>query len=70
MRLCFIYLCRAYAATIKRPFELRYEPYTESVEVMHTPARIAKAVNIVKDQLATITNALNKLNASSKCPPV
>ena len=61
-------LFRAYAATIQRPFELRYDPFTQSVEVLYTPQRIASAVNDIKDQLNNVTNALKKLNLAARYP--
>nr|ABR68851.1 tryptophan hydroxylase [Platynereis dumerilii] len=59
---------RAYAATIQRPFELRYDPFTQSVEVLYTPQRIASAVTDIKDQLNNVTNALKKLNLAARYP--
>ncbi|KAJ8252598.1 hypothetical protein COCON_G00219100 [Conger conger] len=52
---------REYVAGIKRPFSVRYDPFTESVEVLDDPLKIRAGLECVKDELKTLTDALNVL---------
>ncbi|XP_018418162.1 PREDICTED: tyrosine 3-monooxygenase [Nanorana parkeri] len=53
---------RNYASRIKRPFAVRYDPYTLSFEVLDTPSRIQSSLEELRDELQTLTNALNILS--------
>ncbi|XP_073460809.1 tyrosine 3-monooxygenase isoform X2 [Aquarana catesbeiana] len=53
---------RNYASRIKRPFAVRYDPYTLSIEVLDTPIRIQSSLEELRDELQTLTNALNILS--------
>ncbi|KAK2147875.1 hypothetical protein LSH36_533g01049 [Paralvinella palmiformis] len=53
---------REYAHSIKRPFELHYDPYTQTVEILDTAKRISKALDDVTQQLATVNNAVRKFS--------
>jgi hypothetical protein len=55
-------LSRTYARSIRRPFELFYDPYTQSIEVLDTAGRIYKALEGVTQQLITLTNAVQKFS--------
>lgn len=46
---------------ISRPFELRYNPYTQSVEVLDNEQLIASAVSEIKGDLSKICAALKRL---------
>ncbi|XP_064169155.1 tyrosine 3-monooxygenase-like [Anguilla rostrata] len=52
---------RTYVAGIKRPFSVRFDPYTESIEVLDDPLKIRAGLETVKDELKTLTDALNGL---------
>ncbi|XP_067947611.1 tryptophan 5-hydroxylase 1-like [Watersipora subatra] len=52
---------RDFAKNIKRPFELRYNPYTQSVDVLDNEELIALAVSEIKGDLAKICAALERL---------
>ncbi|XP_070539362.1 tryptophan 5-hydroxylase 1-like [Ptychodera flava] len=54
---------REFASTIKRPFAVRYNPYTQSVEVLSNVHRIADVVNELKGDLNTLSEALKKLQS-------
>ena len=41
---------RQYAATIPRPFSVRYNPYTQSVEVINTKQQIVNLTRDIKGQ--------------------
>ncbi|KAJ8271463.1 hypothetical protein COCON_G00103220 [Conger conger] len=52
---------RVYAAGIKRPFSVRFDPYTYSIEVLDSPLKIRGGLESVKDELKVLTDALNVL---------
>uniref|UniRef100_A0AAX7SYQ5 Tyrosine 3-monooxygenase n=1 Tax=Astatotilapia calliptera TaxID=8154 RepID=A0AAX7SYQ5_ASTCA len=53
---------RAYVAGIKRPFSVRFDPYTSSVEVLDNPVKIQGGLEGVKDELKVLTDALSVLS--------
>ncbi|KAK8776106.1 hypothetical protein V5799_030567, partial [Amblyomma americanum] len=55
---------REFAKTIKRPFGLRYNPYTQTVDVLTNTRKIANIVSELKGDLCIVTNALSKLKVS------
>ncbi|XP_074605644.1 tryptophan 5-hydroxylase 1-like [Brevipalpus obovatus] len=52
---------REFAATIKRPFGVRYDPYTQSVEILSNTRKIMALVSELKGDLCIVTNALRKI---------
>ncbi|KAJ8247576.1 hypothetical protein GJAV_G00247910 [Gymnothorax javanicus] len=52
---------RVYAAGIKRPFSVRFDPYTFSIEVLDNPLKIRGGLESVKDELKVLSDALNVL---------
>nr|XP_054774386.1 tryptophan 5-hydroxylase 1-like isoform X1 [Lytechinus pictus] len=54
---------REFAATIKRPFEVRYDPYTSSVEVLKSPRDVCDVINTVRDELTILMQVLVKLQS-------
>lgn len=54
-------LIRQFAATIKRPFGIRYNPYTQSVEILSNTKKIMDLVSELKGDLCIVTNALQKI---------
>ncbi|KAM9772359.1 tyrosine hydroxylase 2 [Syngnathus typhle] len=55
---------RKYSTTIKRPFAVRYEPITCSVEVLDGPSKIQNALRKTRDDLRMLQSALDKLGSS------
>ncbi|XP_068595933.1 tyrosine 3-monooxygenase [Brachionichthys hirsutus] len=53
---------RRYVAGIKRPFSVRFDPYTSSIEVLDSPLKIQGGLEGVKDDLKTLADALNVLS--------
>lgn len=53
---------RAFAATIQRPFGVRYNPYTQSVEVLSNAQKIANLVSELRGDLCIVRNALRKIH--------
>ncbi|CAB1323637.1 unnamed protein product [Coregonus sp. 'balchen'] len=52
---------QSYVAGIKRPFSVRFDPYTYSIEVLDNPLKIRGGLESVKDELKMLTDALNVL---------
>ncbi|GFW28084.1 tryptophan 5-hydroxylase 1 [Trichonephila clavipes] len=52
---------REFACTIKRPFGLRYNPYTQTVEILSNTRKIANLVSELKGDLCVVTTALKKI---------
>ncbi|RZF47999.1 hypothetical protein LSTR_LSTR002065 [Laodelphax striatellus] len=53
---------REFASTIKRPFGVRYNPYTQSVEVLSNAKKIAALVSELRGDLCIVSNALKKIH--------
>ncbi|XP_048578744.1 phenylalanine-4-hydroxylase isoform X2 [Nematostella vectensis] len=52
---------REFATQIPRPFNVRYNPYTQTVEVLDSKERLIKLVNDIKSDVTTLQDALNKI---------
>uniref|UniRef100_A0A8C9WF75 Tyrosine 3-monooxygenase n=1 Tax=Scleropages formosus TaxID=113540 RepID=A0A8C9WF75_SCLFO len=52
---------RAFVAGIKRPFSVRFDPFTSSIEVLDNPLKIRGGLESVKDELKLLSDALNVL---------
>lgn len=57
-------LMREFSATIKRPFGLRYNPYTQSVEILSNTRKIMALVSELKGDLCTVRQAIKTLDSS------
>lgn len=55
---------RQYSANIKRPFAVRYDPFTCSVEVLDQPSKIQNALSQMREDLKILHSALEKLSLS------
>ncbi|TSK45859.1 Tyrosine 3-monooxygenase [Bagarius yarrelli] len=53
---------RMYAMGIKRPFSVRFDPYTSSMEVLDNPVKIREGLESLKDDLKVLTDALHLLD--------
>lgn len=53
---------RNYAMKIKKPFSLRYDPFTSTIEVMNTPQKIKRALCQMKEELKNLCLALENLS--------
>lgn len=54
--------CRAFASHIQRPFGVRYNPYTQSIEVLSNSQKIAALVSELRGDLCIVSNALRKIH--------
>lgn len=53
---------RQYAATIKRPYEVRYDPFTQSIQTLDNPETIMETTRILKGEMNHLYNAMKRLN--------
>lgn len=53
---------REFAKTIKRPFGLKYNPYTQSVQLLKDTQSITTLVSDLRHELDIVSDALNKMN--------
>uniref|UniRef100_A0A3B4BL27 Tyrosine 3-monooxygenase n=1 Tax=Periophthalmus magnuspinnatus TaxID=409849 RepID=A0A3B4BL27_9GOBI len=53
---------RRYAANIKRPFAVCYDPFTCRVEILDQPNKIKTALSQMREDLKTLQSALEKLS--------
>jgi len=53
--------CSEFASSIPKKFTVRYDPFTESVEILESKTQIYKTLQSVSQDLRTLTEALNKL---------
>jgi Biopterin-dependent aromatic amino acid hydroxylase. len=58
-----MFYSREFAGTIQRPFGVRYNPYTQSVEVLSNSEKIAALVSELRGDLCIVRNALKKIHA-------
>jgi phenylalanine-4-hydroxylase len=54
----------SFAATIPRPFTARYNPYTQSIEILGTKEKLLKLTNDIRQDLFTLTAAINRMPAA------
>lgn len=54
---------RAFADNIQRPFMVRFNPYTQSVEVLSNAKKITAVVSELKGDLCILSSALRKVSA-------
>nr|XP_057934825.1 tryptophan 5-hydroxylase 1-like isoform X2 [Doryrhamphus excisus] len=55
---------REFAKTIARPFAIRYNPYTQSVDVLRDVGSLSSMLKDVRHELDTVEDALHRLNTS------
>ncbi|XP_069757265.1 tryptophan 5-hydroxylase 1 isoform X2 [Narcine bancroftii] len=53
---------REFAKTIKRPFSVRYDPYTQTVEVLKDTKSITNVVKELRQELDIVSDALSRMN--------
>jgi phenylalanine-4-hydroxylase len=52
---------KSFAVTLSRPYHFHYDPYTESVTVLDTPAKVRQVVKTLQSQLDDVVAALDEL---------
>ena len=54
-----------FSRSLGRPFELYYNPFTQSVEKLDSPEVIAKKMKALEHQLSTLSSSLIKLSTKA-----
>ncbi|XP_019569255.1 tyrosine 3-monooxygenase [Rhinolophus sinicus] len=52
---------RSYASRIQRPFSVKFDPYTLSIDVLDSPRALRRSLEGVQDELHTLTHALSAI---------
>ncbi|KAL3308303.1 Tryptophan 5-hydroxylase 2, partial [Cichlidogyrus casuarinus] len=52
---------RQFAKNIERPFEVNYDPHTQSIEVLDSPSKFCCAVEDLKSSIFVLENGIKKL---------
>ncbi|KAG9280172.1 tyrosine 3-monooxygenase-like [Astyanax mexicanus] len=55
---------RQYSSTIQKPFTIRYDPYTCSMEVLDSPSQIHSVLGQIREELKILHCALERLTQS------
>ena len=54
---------RAFAKNITRPFELTYDPYTQTVDVLDSGPKIARVMANLEQDVSRLSSAMKKMLA-------
>ncbi|XP_033101669.1 tryptophan 5-hydroxylase 1-like [Anneissia japonica] len=57
---------REYACTIRRPFTVRYDPYTQSIDVLTSTTQVATIIDDLKSDLYVLCKALKKMETADQ----
>lgn len=57
-----LFSLRDFAKTIKRPFSVYYNPYTQSIDLLKDTRSIENVVQDLRSDLTTVCDALGKMN--------
>ena len=49
-----------FAATIPRPFGVRYDPYTQSIQILDSKRQIQKLISDINYEIRNLVDAFNK----------
>ena len=49
-----------FAATIPRPFGVRYDPYTQTIQLLDSKRQIQKLIANINSEIRTLVDAFNK----------
>lgn len=60
--LLFVFLNREFTKTIKRPFGVKYNPYTRSIQILKDTKSITSAMNELQHDLDVVSDALAKVS--------
>lgn len=60
--LIFFFLNREFTKTIRRPFGVKYNPYTRSIQILKDTKSITSAMNELQHELDVVSDALAKVS--------
>jgi hypothetical protein len=47
---------------MSRPYEVRYDPFTQTISLLDTAEKLEGAINQIKLEVNYLTNAVSKMN--------
>ncbi|XP_010633955.1 tyrosine 3-monooxygenase [Fukomys damarensis] len=53
---------RGYASRIQRPFSVKFDPYTQAIDVLDSPHTIRRSLEGIQDQLHTLVHAMSAIS--------
>nr|KAF6267148.1 tyrosine hydroxylase [Myotis myotis] len=53
---------RSYAARIQRPFSVKFDPYTQAIDVLDSPRAIRSSLEGIQDEMHALTHALSAIS--------
>ena len=60
-----VIVCRQYAATVKRPYTVRYDPYTQSIQILNNKEVIQDVSRVLKGEINCLHEAMLKIECLS-----
>lgn len=60
----FVFVNREFTKTIKRPFGVKYNPYTRSIQILKDTESIASAMNELRHDFDVVSDALANVSRS------
>lgn len=60
--LLLVFFNREFTKTIKRPFGVKYNPYTRSIQILKDTKSITSAMNELQHDLDVVSDALAKVS--------
>ncbi|KAI9594619.1 Biopterin-dependent aromatic amino acid hydroxylase-domain-containing protein [Syncephalis fuscata] len=54
---------REFAASLKRPFSVRYNPYTESIEVLDSKKKVQQYAQSIRTEMSNLCDAIERLGS-------
>lgn len=57
---------RQFALTIPRPFAIRYDPYTQAVEILDSGAQVEILARDIQENMQTLTDAITKIRRNTE----
>lgn len=55
-------LPRSYAARIQRPFSVKFDPYTQAIDVLDSPRAIRSSLEGIQDEMHALAHALSAIS--------
>lgn len=63
---CIFYVFSAFTLSIPKPFAIKYNPYTQSIDTIDKPHQVVQIVRDLKNQILGLEDAMKKMETKSK----
>ena len=61
----YLFICRAYASNLKKPYELTYDPFTHSVTILNDKENVESFAEKVKTEVELLQRAIEKMDGDN-----